>query len=316
METATLITGGLGFIGLNLLKFIKADRIIVVDNFKCAGSIRHINKHILFLEGDVTDKKFVRMLSIYPINKIYHLASIASPKFYKKFPIDTIMTNVIGTLNICELALTCKARLLLSSTSEIYGQPEVHPQPESYFGHRNTVGDRSCYDCSKAVAETIVYEYTKKGLNAVIARIFNTYGPYMRPDDGRVISEFICRAIIGKPLIIHNGGNQTRSFCYVDDLCKGLILLMEKGKDLVYNVGNDQAEITINQLADLIEARLNKKLERKYIDVQDNDPVVRRPDLTKIRQLGYKPQVEIEQGLRKTIKYFRKQWTGKTFKEY
>jgi UDP-glucuronate decarboxylase len=241
------------------------------------------------------------------IDQIYHLACPASPKFYQSDPIYTTETCVLGSLNILNLALEKKAKILFTSTSEIYGDPEVHPQPESYKGSVNPIGIRACYDEGKRCAESIFYDYHRMhALDIKVARLFNTYGPLMRSDDGRVVSNFICQSIAGSPITIYGDGTQTRSFCYVDDLIIGLKKLMESGSNILYpvNLGNPD-EFTLLELVEEIEIILNTKLILNFLPLPSDDPKIRKPDIQIAQtELDWKPSIALREGLKQTHEYF------------
>lgn len=241
------------------------------------------------------------------VDRVYHLACPASPVHYQYNPVKTIKTNVIGTYNMLGLAKRVKARFLLASTSEIYGDPQVHPQSEDYWGHVNPNGIRSCYDEGKRVAETLACDYHRQHKVAIrIARIFNTYGPNMASEDGRVVSNFICQALRDQPISVYGSGEQTRSFCFVSDLVEGLCRLMDSEFVQPVNLGND-GEITILQLIQAIERILGRPLKIVNKPLPQDDPVRRRPDLNRARTiLGYEPRVLLEDGLRQTIEYFKR----------
>lgn len=240
------------------------------------------------------------------VDQIYHLACPASPPHYQYNPVKTIKTSTMGTLNMLGLAKRVRARILLTSTSEIYGDPQVHPQPESYWGNVNTIGPRSCYDEGKRVAETMMYSYkNQNGLDVRVARIFNTFGPRMHPNDGRVVSNFIIQALQQKDLTIYGSGTQTRSFQYVSDLVEGLYRLMNGNYDLPVNLGNPQ-EYSVKDFAQYIKDMTASKSEIKLLPKSQDDPTQRRPDIsTAKREIGWEPTVSVEQGLRKTIEYFQ-----------
>jgi len=240
------------------------------------------------------------------VDEIYHLACIASPPKYKEYSIETLMTSFVGTKNVLDLANRYGAKVLFTSTSEVYGDPLVHPQPEEYFGNVNTYGERSCYDEGKRVAESLIYEYRRNyGLDVKIVRIFNTYGPYMDIDDGRVITNFIKQIIAGKPLVIYGDGTQGRSFCYVDDMIDGLYRLMNSVEHGPINIGNPNTEFTLNELVGQFEGILGRKLEVVYIEATENDPKQRKPIIEKAqRLLGWSPSVGLTEGLEKTMRYF------------
>lgn len=241
------------------------------------------------------------------VDQIYHLACPASPPHYQYNPVKTIKTSTEGTLNMLGLAKRVRARILLTSTSEIYGDPEVHPQPESYWGNVNTIGPRSCYDEGKRVAETMMYSYrNQNGVEVRVARIFNTFGPRMHPNDGRVVSNFIIQALQNKDLTIYGEGQQTRSFQYVTDLVDGLHALMNGDYDLPVNLGNPE-EYTIKDFAEYIAKLTNTKSKIVKLPKSQDDPGQRRPDIsTAKREIGWEPKVKVEQGLQNTIDYFKK----------
>ncbi len=304
-----LVTGGAGFIGshLCLRLFDEGRHVICLDNF-FTGRMENFGERYreLVLSGRF---EFVRHDVIEPIvlevDEIYHLACPASPVHYQHNPVKTIKTNVIGTYHMLGLAKRVRARFLLASTSEVYGDPQVHPQPETYWGHVNPNGIRSCYDEGKRVAETLTCDYHRQhGLPVRIARIFNTYGPRMSADDGRVVSNFICQALRGEPLTVYGDGSQTRSFCYVSDLIDGLLRLMACDFTGPVNLGND-GEVSMIELVRAIERILGRTLRVEHRRLPQDDPGRRRPDLTRARQLlGYEPRVPLEEGLRHTIAYF------------
>jgi len=258
-----------------------------------------------FIKCDVVND--LNILSNLPkIDEIYHLASIASPPKYRKYSIETLDVNVIGTKNILDLAVKNGAKFLLTSTSEIYGDPLEHPQKESYYGNVNTVGERSCYDESKRCAETYVYEYRRKyNGDFKICRIFNTYGPYMDIDDGRVITNVIKQVIHSRPVLICGDGKQTRSFCYIDDMLDGLVALMESREVGPINLGNPNTECSINDLIKTFETVFGCKLIVTRVPKMENDPTVRRPDISAAQKLlGFSPKIGLEEGLQKTYTHF------------
>jgi len=316
MAKVILVTGGAGFLGRNLCKKLLQDEnnhVICIDNL-VTGRTKNIteftaNTQFRFIEQDIIDPNFstsfVQMLPEH-VHEIYHLACIASPPKYKEYSIETLMTSFVGTKNVLDLAKIYNAKVLFTSTSEVYGDPLVHPQPEEYFGNVNTFGERSCYDEGKRVAESLIYEYRRKfGLDAKIVRIFNTYGPYMDIDDGRVITNFIKQIIANKPLVIYGDGTQGRSFCYVDDMIDGLYRFMNSVEHGPMNIGNPYTEFTLNELAHQFEHILGRKLEVTYIEATENDPKQRKPVIEKAqRLLGWAPLVELAEGLKKTMTYF------------
>lgn len=311
MATETvLVTGGAGFIGshLCLRLFDEGYHVICLDNY-FTGRRENFGERQreLMLSGRF---EFVRHDVIEPINlevdQVYHLACPASPVHYQYNPVKTIKTNVLGTYHMLGLAKRVRARILQASTSEVYGDPQVHPQSEDYWGNVNPIGVRSCYDEGKRVAETLMMDYYRQHKVAIrIARIFNTYGPNMAVNDGRVISNFICQALRGEPITVYGDGMQTRSFCYVSDLIDGLLRLMNSDQHEPVNLGNDE-ELTMIRLVKAIEAAVGQSLEVRHEPLPQDDPTRRKPDLTKARHLlGYEPKIALEEGLRRTINYFR-----------
>jgi UDP-glucuronate decarboxylase len=296
-----LVTGGAGFLGSHLCDRLRdqGHAVTCVDNFHTGR--RDNVSGVRVVEHDV-DQPFD-----FDVERIYHLASPASPPHYQADEVRTLRTNVVGTLNALELARARGARLLLASTSEVYGDPEVHPQRESYHGNVNPLGPRACYDEGKRAAETAASAYARqRGTEVRVARIFNTFGPRMQPDDGRVVSSFIAQALRGEPLTIFGDGAQTRSFCYVDDLVDGLVALMESDvKDGPVNLGND-AEMPVRDLAQKILALTGSRSPLVAKPLPADDPHRRRPDLTRARKLlGWQPRTPLEDGLRRTIEWFR-----------
>ena len=259
------------------------------------------NPNFKFIQFDIKNKIFLPH-----VDEIFHLACIASPDKYKTFSVETLVTSFQGTKNVLDLAKKHGAKLLFTSTSEVYGDPLIHPQPEEYYGNVNTVGERSCYDEGKRVAETLIYEYRKKfGLDLKIVRLFNTYGPYMDLNDGRVITNFINQIKNGENLKIYGDGSQTRSFCYVDDLIDGLISMMESIESGPINLGNPNCEFTLNELVTIFEKITNKKINVDYSNATENDPKQRKPNIGKaFEKLGFQPKVLIEEGIINTMKYF------------
>jgi UDP-glucuronate decarboxylase len=304
--TRNLVTGGAGFVGSHLVdRLMEAGQeVICLDNYftgRKANIDRWIgHRRFELIRHDVTEP--IRL----EVDRIWHLACPASPVHYQHNPIWTAKTSFLGTYNMLGLATRLKARLLLASTSEVYGDPEVHPQPESYRGCVNTHGIRACYDEGKRVAETLCFDYQRMhGTDIRIVRIFNTYGPRMLPDDGRVVSNFIVQALRGEPLTLYGDGSQTRSFCYVDDLVEGLIRLMNGNHPGPINIGNP-GEFTIRQLAELVRERINPDLELIELPLPADDPTQRQPVIELAqRQLGWQPTVPLEQGLEPTIAHFR-----------
>jgi UDP-glucuronate decarboxylase len=301
-----LVTGGAGFIGSHLCEKLLNDghEVICLDNF-FTGFKRNI-LHLLDNHRFELVRQDVTLPVLLEVDKIYHLACPASPVHYQYNPVKTIKTNVMGTINMLGLAKRVRARVLLASTSEVYGDPKVHPQTEDYWGNVNPIGIRSCYDEGKRVAETLMMDYHRQNkVDIKIVRIFNTYGPRMAPNDGRVVSNFILQALRGQDITIFGKGDQTRSFCYIDDLLTGLIRMMEID-DFIgpVNLGNPD-EFTILQLAQQILAMIGTNSKIVYHPLPSDDPTQRKPDITLARnKLGWHPGVSLKTGLKKTIKYF------------
>lgn len=307
-----LVTGGAGFIGSHLCEtLLKKDyRVICIDNL-ITGNRKNItpflsNPYFQFIKHDITNPNSQLLIANYQF--IYHLASPASPVKYQRYAIETMLTNSLGTYYMLKLALQHKAKFLLASTSEVYGDPQKHPQTESYWGNVNPVGKRSCYDESKRFAESLTTEFIrKKKLNARIIRIFNTYGPRMEKEDGRVISNFINQAISTKPITIYGDGSQTRSFCFISDMVDGIKKAMEKEKTEgeVINLGNPD-EKSIKEIAIFIKKATTSSSPIVHKDLPADDPTKRKPDITKAQQLlNWQPQIDFEEGLQKTINYFK-----------
>ena len=304
-----LITGAAGFLGSHLADRILADghHVVGVDNFLTgsADNLAHLRTEprFDFIERDVS---YGALRLAGPIDGVMHLASPASPVDYYEHPIATLDVGSMGTRNALELARAFGARFLLASTSEVYGDPHVHPQPESYWGNVNPVGPRSCYDEAKRFAEALTMAYHRAhGVDTRIVRIFNTYGPRMRPHDGRVVSNFIVQALRGDPLTVYGGGQQTRSFCYVTDEVEGLWRLLLRGDHEPTNIGNPD-EFTMLELADLVVELTGSDSEIERRPLPADDPKQRRPDITKARErLGWQPRVPLREGLAHTIAYFR-----------
>jgi len=307
-----LITGGAGFIGSHLCDRLlaKGHQVIAMDNL-ITGSISNIEQlagrdNFLFIKHDVTNYIYIDG----PLDAILHLASLPSPVDYLQEPIKTLKVGALGTHKTLGLARAKSARYLLTSTSEVYGDPQVHPQPESYWGHVNPVGPRGVYDESKRFAEAMVMAYHRyHGIDTRIARIFNTYGPRMRLDDGRVVPNFIGQALRGEPLTVYGDGSQTRAFCYIDDMVDGLCRLLMSREVAPVNLGNPQ-EMTILQLAHKVLEITGSPSVITFVHPQDervkDDPKVRRPDIAKARRvLGWEPRVPLEEGLRGTVDWFR-----------
>lgn len=301
-----LVTGGCGFIGSHLIDRLMSEghEVICVDN--CFSGEKFNVEHWLnnprfeFIRHDVTDPLKVE------VDQIYHLACPASPVFYQHNSIKTIKTSVLGTLNMLGLAKRNKARILLSSTSEVYGDPEIHPQSEEYWGHVNPIGIRSCYDEGKRIAETLMFEYYRNhGVEIRVARIFNTYGPRMLENDGRVVSNFLVQALKGNPLTVYGDGSQTRSFCYVDDLVEGLIRLMNGDFIGPCNIGNP-GEYTILQLAEAVQELVDPSIPIGRKPLPSDDPKKRKPDITKAKTyLNWEPTIGLKDGLERTMEDFK-----------
>lgn len=309
MTKTILVTGCAGFIGSNLCEYLLANedcRIVGIDNF-LTGSRANIHnvladKKFTFLEKDIIEPLY---LEEDRIDHIYNLACPASPVHYQANPIRTIKVNTFGVINMLGLAKKHKARILQASTSEIYGDPLEHPQTETYKGNVNPIGPRACYDEGKRIAEALCFEYQRKhGVDIRVARIFNTYGPNMAENDGRVISNFIVQALAGESLTVYGKGEQTRSFCYVSDMVRGLYQLMQSDNAGPVNLGNP-TELTILEIAEKIISLTRSDAEIIFQDLPADDPHRRKPDITLAqRSLGWLPQVELEEGLKKTIDYF------------
>ena len=305
--TRNLVTGGAGFLGSHLCdRLMEAgEEVICLDNY-FTGRKQNIsqwigNPRFELIRHDVTEPIKVE------VDRIWHLACPASPVHYQFNPVKTAKTSFLGTYNMLGLANRVGARLLLASTSEVYGDPEVHPQPESYKGCVNTIGIRSCYDEGKRIAETLCFDYQRMHNTEIrVIRIFNTYGPRMLPDDGRVVSNFIVQALKGESLTLYGDGSQTRSFCYVDDLIEGMIKLMNGNHSGPMNIGNP-TEFTIRNLAELVREKINSNLELIYQQLPQDDPLQRKPDIQLAqKELSWTHQVDLDQGLDQTIDYFRR----------
>ena len=304
-----LVSGGAGFLGSHLIDVLikKNEKVICLDNFS-TGEKSNLKEWINHPNLEIIKHDVIEPIEL-EVDNIWHLASPASPIHYKANPIQTSKTNFLGTYNMLELAKKFEANFLLASTSEIYGNPEINPQNENYKGSVNTVGLRSCYDEGKRIAETLCSDYKRiHGLNIKIMRIFNTYGPRMRSNDGRVISNFISQALNGSPLTIYGDGAQTRSFCYVDDLIEGMVLLMNSNVNSPVNIGNPE-EFPIIDLANKITKIINPKLKLTYKPLPEDDPLKRRPDISKARQeLMWEPKINFDKGINLTIDWFKKNY--------
>jgi UDP-glucuronate decarboxylase len=307
LETRTLITGGAGFLGSHLCERLLAEGadVICVDNFFTGArrNIEHLldHKHFELVRHDVTFPLYVE------VDQIYNLACPASPIHYQHDPVQTTKTSVHGAINMLGLAKRLRAKILQASTSEVYGDPSVHPQIEEYWGNVNPIGLRSCYDEGKRCAETLFFDYWRQHkLRIKVARIFNTYGPRMHPNDGRVVSNFIVQALLGRDITIYGDGAQTRSFCYVDELVDGLVRLMTSKDDITgpINIGNPQ-EFTIKELAAAVIDICGSRSKVVHRPLPQDDPRQRRPDISRAQELlGWKPRTELRDGLAKTIAYF------------
>ena len=306
-QKRVLVTGGAGFLGSHLCDRLIAagHEVLCVDNL-FTGTRRNIahlldNRSFEFMRHDVTLPLFVE------VDEIYNLACPASPVHYQHDPVQTTKTSVHGAINMLGLAKRLGAKILQASTSEVYGDPSVHPQTEDYWGNVNPIGPRSCYDEGKRCAETLFFDYHRQlGLKIKVARIFNTYGPRMHPNDGRVVSNFIVHALEGRPITIYGDGSQTRSFCYVDDLIDGLVKLMESSDDVIgpINIGNP-TEMTVKQLAELVLSKTGSSASLELHDLPADDPKQRQPDITRARELlGWQPHIALDEGLERTIAYF------------
>jgi dTDP-glucose 4,6-dehydratase len=303
----SVVTGGAGFLGSHLCDYLiaKGEQVICVDNLETGSlaNIEHIgNDSFLFVNHDMT----FHLELDEPIDFVYHLAALASPIDYLRQPLHSLKVGSYGTHNALGLAKFKRARFLISSTSEVYGDPLVHPQPESYWGNVNPIGPRGVYDEAKRYAEALTMAYhSQQGVDTAIVRIFNTYGPRMRPHDGRAIPNFVRQALNGEPLTVYGDGSQTRSFCYVDDLIRGLYLLAQSGEHLPVNIGNP-GEFTLLELAHKVIEFAGSSSEIVYEALPTDDPQQRRPDVTKAKQvLGWEPTVSLDEGLQRLIASLR-----------
>jgi UDP-glucuronate decarboxylase len=308
MSQRVLVTGGAGFIGSHLCERLlnQGDQVLCVDNFYSSTreNVAHLLPHPNFelMRHDITFPLFVE------VDRIFHLACPASPIHYQRDPVQTTKTAVHGSINMLGLAKRTGARVLLTSTSEVYGDPAVHPQTEDYWGNVNPIGPRACYDEGKRAAETLFFDYWRQhNLEIKVVRLFNTYGPRMHPQDGRVVSNFVMSALTGNPITLYGDGSQTRSFCYVDDLIDGLMAMMESEPEITgpINLGNP-GEFTVKELAEKIIEKIPTTSTMEFLPLPQDDPVRRQPDITRAKtQLGWEPTIALDQGLDKTIDYFR-----------
>ncbi|MFL6029914.1 MAG: UDP-glucuronic acid decarboxylase family protein [Gaiellaceae bacterium] len=305
MPTA-VVTGGAGFLGSHLCDhLVERDfRVVCVDNLD-TGSLQNVEhlrgENFEFVNHDVTEHLEIEG----DVDVVYHLAALASPIDYLRMPLHSLKVGSYGTHNALGLAKWKRARFLLASTSEVYGDPQVHPQPETYWGNVNPIGPRGVYDEAKRYAEALTMAYhTQQGVDTAIARIFNTYGPRMRPNDGRAVPTFVRQALEGKPLTVFGDGTQTRSFCYVDDLIRGLVALAGSGEHLPVNLGNPR-EFTLNELAETVLRLTGAKSEIVHEALPIDDPQVRQPDITRAKQLlGWEPEIQLEEGLQRMLPSF------------
>ena len=311
-QKTVLVTGGAGFLGSHLCDRLLGDghKVVSLDNFHTGSRLNHLhqasNPNFEVIEANVGDP-----LPDLRVDEIYHLACPASPLHYQESPVTTLKTSLLGAINVLDLSLRTGARVLLASTSEVYGDPLVHPQPEGYFGNVNSFGERACYDEGKRAAEALFHAYAaEKGADIRIARIFNTYGPRMQPDDGRVVSNFVVEALQDQPITIYGDGSQTRSFCYVDDLIEGFVRLMASDVRTPVNLGNP-GEFSVTKLAEMVVAMTGSRSSVSYLPLPADDPRRRRPDISKAeRMLDWRPTISLEAGLGPTIAYFRQVVSG------
>jgi len=308
MNSTTLIAGGAGFIGSHLCERLvgAGQEVLCVDNFHTGTkeNIRHLlgNNRFELIRHDVWLPLYVE------VDRIFNLACPASPIHYQTDPVSTVKTSVLGAINMLGLAKRRRARILQASTSEVYGDPREHPQKETYWGHVNPIGPRACYDEGKRCAETLFFDYHRQhGVDIRVIRIFNTYGPRMHPNDGRVVSNFIVQALKGEPITLYGDGQQTRSFCYVDDLIEGMVRMMDQEVEVgPINLGNTN-EFTIRELAEMVLNLTGSRSELVFRPLPQDDPTQRQPDIAKARSsLDWEPKVSLQDGLKETISYFRK----------
>ncbi len=298
------MTGGAGFLGSHLCDYLleRGQRVVCIDNL-VSGSLANI-EHVrddafTFIDHDVTEPIVLGE----PVDFVYHFAALASPEDYLRMPLHSLKVGSYGTHNSLGLAKFKRARFLLASTSEVYGDPQVHPQPETYWGHVNPIGPRGVYDEAKRYAEALAMAYHgQQGVDTAIVRIFNTYGPRMRPNDGRAVSNFVRQALAEEPLTVYGDGSQTRSFCYVDDLIRGIVLLAQSGEHLPVNLGNPD-ERTMLELAEIVKRVTGASSEIVFEALPVDDPQVRQPDITRARQLlGWEPEIPLEDGLGRLLR--------------
>lgn len=314
-----LVAGGAGFLGSRLCDTLASDGhdVVVVDNLRTGSRLNFSqlsgNQKIEFRLGDIVDPVKGEF------DRIYNLACPGSPRHYQQNPIATARANFIGVDNLLHLASQCGARFFQSSTSEVYGDPLIHPQNETYYGNVNPVGPRACYDEGKRIGETLCFDYHRQhGVGIKVARIFNTYGPRMHPDDGRVVSSFIVQALKNMPITIYGEGRQTRSFCYVDDLIDGILRLMESPKDVLgpINLGNPE-EFTIRELAEIVIEMTGSRSKIEYHGLPVDDPQQRQPDISKAKELlGWQPGIALRDGLTRTIAYFEERLNSENARLY
>lgn len=313
-----LVTGSAGFIGTHLCEELlkRGKKVIGIDSYITGSSLntiylKNIYSQYTFYEGNICNLDDIKFLDNENIIEIYHLASLASPDKYQEFPLETMDVNINGTLNMLKIAEKYSSKFLFTSTSEVYGDPLVHPQPESYYGNVNIIGPRSCYDESKRAGETYVDIFRKRNPNFFhfykIVRIFNTYGPRMSLEDGRIITNFIKQILNNSPLNIYGSGKQTRSFCYVSDMVDGLIKMMKSTESGPINLGNPSCEFSLLELKEVFEKIVGKQLEVTHAIATKDDPQVRRPDITLAQtKLNFLPKVSLEEGIRMTFDFFTK----------
>lgn len=308
-ERPVLVTGAAGFVGSHLCEHLveQGATVIGIDDLS-TGSLAHLSRlaehpRFLFERHDIADPL---PLAFQDVGRIFNLACPASPAHYQRHPVATLLTSTLGTWRLLELAKACGARLLQASTSEVYGDPQVHPQPETYWGHANPIGPRSCYDEGKRAAEALCYAYRREqGTDIRVARLFNSYGPRLRPGDGRVVSNFVVQALAGRPLTVYGDGRQTRSFCFVSDTVRGLLALMDSRYGEPVNLGNP-VEHTVLELAERVKRLTASTSPLVFRPLPTDDPTRRRPDITVAqRELGWTPRVALDEGLRRTIGYLR-----------